>query len=408
MNRLKPDLPSPPESSSPLPLTGRRVLYAVSTMGLGHVQRTLPVLQALRARGASLTVVAHGRALEVLRRELAHDLSIRFEDVPDYPPLQRGRGIAHYIYYFIDLARLRARAADETRALEALHRETPFDLLIGDGRFGWVIPGVPCLLLIHQVKVLLPRGLRAFQWLSDWVQRKILSRYTHLLILDLEDPVCTLAGQLAHNRILRGLPHTYIGPLSTVGPEVHLEAEAAAAPVDSDLLFVMGGFIEAERSAFVAWIREALARHPGLRVTLLLGGGVWASGALPAGATVIPMALGPTRLRAFRGTRLLVGRTGHTTLMDLRAMGGRALLFPTPGMTEHIELARMVRGWRHQILDPEARALAESLESLASLTLPPHLRPVRLDAAELPPPLRSWSTPQSVARALQVVDRVLP
>jgi len=119
------------------------------------------------------------------------------------------------------------------------------------------------------------------------------------------------------------------------------------------------------------------------------------------------MALGAERVQLMTGTRLIVGRTGQTTLMDLRAMSGRALLFPTPGMTEHIELARIVRGFEHQIVDPEARRLAGLLEDLARDDLPPHLRPVRFDATELPLELQHWTTRQSVANFDTLLNELL-
>lgn len=375
-------------------------------MGLGHVQRSLPLMRALLSRGAALTVVSHGRALQALKIELQGEAACTFYDVPDYPPLQRGRGLAHYVLYLKDLLEIRARAVREAQVLKDLHAKTPFDLVVADGRFGWVTPGVPCFLVIHQVKVLLPWGFRPFQWISDVVQRQLLSRYTHLIVLDLPDPTHSLAGRLAHTRILRGLSQTWIGPTSTLD---RAPDEGSPRP-ETDLLFVMGGFIEAERRAFVQWLYSAVAEHPGLRVGLLLGGGTWAPDALPPGAQVWPLALGAERARLMAGARLIVGRTGHTTLMDLRAMGaggGRGLLFPTPMMTEHIELARIVRGFGHQIQDPLARSLAASLEALAHPTLPPHLRPVRFDAIELPEPLQRWTTAQSVRRFLGVVNEHL-
>lgn len=413
-------------------LAGRHVVYAISTMGLGHVQRSLPVLRALRDAGVVLTVVSHGRALEALRAELttetsaptastasanaggdadahagahagAHRSTLRFLDAPDYPPLQRGRGIAHYVLYLWDMLRLWRCVRAEGRVLDALHARTPVDVVIADGRFGWVTPGVPSILLIHQIKVLLPRALRPWQWLSDVVQRRILSRHAHLIIPDMADPAHSLAGRLAHTDLLHGMPHTWVGPLSTL--------DGAPSPRDTepvfDLLVVMGGFLEAERQAFVAWLRAAVTSRPDWKIGWLLGGGDWTPEELPRNAHVVPLALGEERRALMCRARLVVGRTGYTTLMDLRAIQGRALLFPTPGMTEHVALAQHIRAMGHTIQDLEARALAITLEELARPQLPPYLRPVRFDGGEVPAPLQHWTTAQSVARSLDTVTSIL-
>ena len=55
-------------------------------------------------------------------------------------------------------------------------------------------------------------------------------------------------------------------------------------------------------------------------------------------------------------SKVVVARSGYTTIMELAALGKRALLIPTPGQTEQVYLAsyHMRRGtahaaWQHRL-----------------------------------------------------------
>ncbi len=401
-----------------------RILYAVSSMGLGHVQRSLPLLRALLGRGDEVVVVSHGRALEALRIELAEPEgrpgSVRFLAFPDYPPLQRGRGVAHYLRFLPDVIGMERVMAREGRLLARLHRETPFDLVVGDGRFGFRTPGVPSILLSHQLRFFLPPLLRPFQGLSDAWQRKLLRSFHQVVVHDLPDPGASLAGLLAHNAVADAVAPRYIGPLSTLGeqgvmeeegarPEeggpgeggrVHGKAGDAVETTGPEVVFVMGGFIEAERRRFVEAVRRV---HEGAfggappRMAFLLGGGQWEEAALPTGVEVHRLLVGAARRRLLVGARLWVGRSGQTTLMDLWATRSCGVLVPTPGMTEHLRLAEMVRGWNHA---PEPGRDAE----LARPFLAALPESVYFDGRRLPPTLLSWRVRDSVEGFLRIVD----
>jgi hypothetical protein len=382
-------------------LAGARILFAVSALGLGHVQRSLPLLRHLLASGTRVEVVSHGRALEALRIELDGAGVERFHDLPDYPPLQRGRGLLHYLQYLPDLLVTWWRARAEAALLRTLHEREPFDAVIADGRIGFVHEALPSFFLAHQLRILVPPVLRPLQRLSDRGQLALLRRYTRVFVQDLPDPNASLAGALAHNELADVVKPVYIGPLSTLGPGGGAEAHT--------LVFVAGGFIEAERRRVVREVGRLVERMNARvgqggagppRVAFLLGGGAWNPGAFPAEAELYPLALGEERRTLMAGARLWVGRTGYTTVMDVWAAGARAVLVPTPGMTEQRYLARRVAGWGHHpapggeadLVEPILRALAGA---------------VYLDARQLPAPLRAWTPERSVACFAEALGREL-
>lgn len=60
-----------------------RVLFAVSSWGLGHATRDLVLLRALLSARRSVTVLSTGRALRALRQELGDRCD--YLDLPDIP-----------------------------------------------------------------------------------------------------------------------------------------------------------------------------------------------------------------------------------------------------------------------------------------------------------------------------------
>ena len=94
-----------------------------------------------------MTIVSDGDALAALRRELVGHEAVEFRSFPDYPPLQREEGAAHYGYFLADLLRLTRRLRLERAFTNSLVAEIRPDLIVTDGRFGFHAPGVPSFLI---------------------------------------------------------------------------------------------------------------------------------------------------------------------------------------------------------------------------------------------------------------------
>ena len=51
-----------------------KIIYGVCSWGLGHATRSLPVIRKLIQEKNELTIVSHGRSLELLKKELGKNL----------------------------------------------------------------------------------------------------------------------------------------------------------------------------------------------------------------------------------------------------------------------------------------------------------------------------------------------
>jgi hypothetical protein len=319
---------NPPDAARPWP---GRALFAISAMGLGHAQRSLPLIRRLLAQGTRLTIISHGDALLTLRQELAGQQAVDFMSVPDYPPLQRGAGLAHYGYFFADLMGLARRVRAEHAITARQVAEMAPDIIIADGRFGFYAKGVPSFLICHQIRIILPRLLRPFQFIADIVQFFLLRRYDKVLVPDFPTREASLAGSLSHNWIARLLKPAYVGHLSSV--------QYRKAERDIDLLFLAGGFLEGPRAEWEAWVARFAREHKAQRIVSILGrmGG----SSMPVDDSIQhDFVTGAARDALMNRARRIIARAGYTTIMDLIELRQDAILLPTPSMTEQSYLAR--------------------------------------------------------------------
>ncbi len=358
-------------------LNNKHLLFTVSAMGLGHVHRSLPIIRYLLGAGSRLTILSHGRALETIQMELVEYPGIEYLEFEDYPPIQRGRGIAYYGFLIKDLLETGIRIRKERKFLETLLTERHFDLLISDGRFGFTNACLPSFLICHQIRFFLPRWLRLFQPLSDLVQYLLLRNFTKIIVPDFSDSDINLAGKLSHNWVSRKLDPIYIGFLSSTKRVRVSEA--------IDILFITGGFIEDERKIIIEWAQQHLI-NLGQKVVFALGAAgsnVESTGTNGAFVTYSSVH-GQKRNELLCSAHILVGRTGYTTIMDICELGLRAALTPTPGMTEQEYLANYIAYWNHRLL--------------VEIPLEKELTWVSVDGNALPPSIRQWSTEKSLER----------
>lgn len=310
----------------------RRALFAVSSLGLGHATRTLVVIREYLRRGYAMTIVSAGNALAFLRLELAGEPGVEFQEMEDYPPLERGTGWRLYWYLFIDLLRTWRLISNEHREVQAIAAD--YDFIFSDGKYGFHSPWTPSFILSHQIAFVPPKGLRETSWLTENVNVAALSKFDMLFIPDYFGPSLNLAGHLSHSPALHRCPHRYIGILSSYR---HL-----GLAQDIDYLFVISGYLIEHKESFVRDLLEQAGSLPGKKVFVLGNAG----GDEPAydryrsdDLQIHSVASGDLRQELFNRAHVIVSRSGYTTVMDLVEHGKRALLIPTPNQTEQEYLA---------------------------------------------------------------------
>jgi UDP-N-acetylglucosamine transferase subunit ALG13 len=211
--------------------------------------------------------------------------------------------------------------------------------VISDSRLGVWSRAVPSYCIFHSIHQVVPFFSRFTQRVTEWGQRHLLREFTRILIPDVAENG-GLSGWLGHDpdfdwgagRLV------YIGPLSSVR---RMDVEQ-----DIDVFFSVSG-IEPQRSLLEKRVLASLPKLSG-RIVVTLGKPGNGDGRRMLGDATVFDYLGRERqAEMLNRARLVMTRSGYTTLMELAALGRKALFVPTPGQSEQEYLARFHRERGH-------------------------------------------------------------
>ena len=345
-----------------------RILVAPLNWGLGHATRCLPIAAALRAAGAEVHWASDGAARALLRREEPG------APVHELPGLDVRYPTASALLNVLLAAPglLRSWRAD-ARALAELHARVGFDAVVSDNRLGARLPGVPSAIVTHQVHLPVrgPAG-----WVGQALNTRLLRRFGSVVVPDYAGPTeVRLAGPMSAP--LDGQRMSYIGPVS------RFRRPATVPGGGYRVLVVLSGPEPMRTRLEQAVLRELLGADFGggqagyCLVRGLPGAGARAEApevaqARAAGMRVVDFLGAAPLAAAMASAQSLVVRPGYTTVMDLAALGRRAVFVPTPGQPEQAWLARALAvSGRGVAVAQSGLVLAKALTALAALEPPP-------------------------------------
>lgn len=329
-----------------MPPTPLHILISPLDWGLGHATRCIPVISRLLEAGHSVTLAGYGRSLILLQKEFPNLESIELQGFsPSYS--KSGNMILHLSLRLLQFIR---SITDEHRRLKKLISQHPFDVIISDNRYGLWNKNTRNVLITHQVMIKTPAWLRFAEYILYRFSIKLISCFDECWIPD-HATVPGLSGDMSHKYPLPSNAK-FIGPLSRFQ-----QSEPFLNRTNSErkITAIISG-PEPQRSLFEDMVTRQLSK---MNLPAAIIGGRPESGqtAVSKGnLSIIPYLASADLLSAINSSSLVICRSGYSSIMDLAALGAKALFVPTPGQTEQIYLAEL-----HQ---QAGRALSRSQENL--------------------------------------------
>ncbi|MBK8490733.1 MAG: glycosyltransferase [Saprospirales bacterium] len=308
--------------------SSKRILIAPLNWGLGHATRSIPIIRELIKQGHEVWLASDGRALDLLKREF-----------PDLPALELPEYDVRYpkkwLLYFLILQMPKVIWAiiREHRQIRHWISEHQFDAVISDNRLGCFTRKVPCAVISHQLLILTHPAL--IGQVATFLHRRILRRYHSCWIPDLEGPD-NLSGKLAHGMSLPNM--RYLGPLTRMRPGALAERY--------DVLAILSG-PEPLRTEWETLILKQAATLP-YRWLIVQGKPEKQEHFFPYPHVEVRSFLDSQGInQAILESRLILSRSGYSTIMDLAVLNKKALLVSTPGQPEQEYLAQygLEKGW---------------------------------------------------------------
>lgn len=300
----------------------KRILICPLDWGLGHATRCIPVIRLLLEKNAEVYIAAERRPLALLRREFPGLTFIPFRGYDiSYP-----RSGSMALKMLLSLPALLKGIKREYTELQQIVDRYKIDVVISDNRYGCHTKKAKSIFITHQLMVKTPLFEKA-------VHKKILAyikNYDECWIPDTAGS-SNLSGDLSHKYPLPEHAY-YTGPLSRFEKN-----ETRDIPQDHDILAVISG-PEPQRSLFEQLVLQQLYKHD-LKAMVISGLPEEIRTEQHAGVKTVTHLDAAEMQRALAGARLVIARSGYSTVMDLAALGKKAVFIPTPGQTEQEYLA---------------------------------------------------------------------
>lgn len=300
------------------------VLVAPLDWGLGHSTRCIPIIKELILLGCSVYIVADKKTFSLLKKEFPSTVFLRYKGYE----IQYSRQKSFFSLKLISQApKVILRVLQEKRWLKKVIKRYSIDAVISDNRFGMYHKNIPSIYITHQLRI--KTGNKFSEQIAQKIHYHFIKKYSFCWVPDEQKD--GLADELSHPKKLPG-NITYIGPLSRF-------AEIPDMEKVYDLLFIISG-PEPQRTIFENNILEQLKTVEG---NVFFIRGLPEENEQPDNFNKITIKnhLPATELNeVLAKSKMVICRSGYTSVMDLAALQKKAILIPTPGQAEQEYLAK--------------------------------------------------------------------
>ncbi len=266
-------------------------------------------------------MASDGVALHLLRAEFPH---LPAFDLPSYRIRYDSANMVRNIGR--QLPRILYAVRSEQWATERMVGEHSIEGIISDNRYGCFSRQAKSVLLTHQLHLRVPG--RPLEWAANRVLRLVLNRFDAVWVPDAADDP-NLSGALSHPPLPDHMVR-YMGPLSRLHPQQRER--------EYDVAVVLSG-PEPQRSILETLLLEQAMLLP-QKFIFVQGKTQSKTHHFVAENVEVVSYLTSSELnQVLAAADVVVCRAGYSSVMDLAAIGKKAILIPTPGQTEQEYLA---------------------------------------------------------------------
>lgn len=305
-----------------------QVLLSPLNWGLGHVSRTIPIIQKLIHQNNEVLICCD-QEQETFYRHYFPQLQYIFHQ--GYPFQFKGKG-----NWTLDLLSnfntLHRRLITEKQEVQRLVDTFQPDLIISDQRYGFISKQVKSVIISHQLKLPLP----TWNFLPQIWNQKLLTDFDEIWIPDIENHL--LSGDLSKKKMKN---IHFLGFCSRFSSffEQNKEKAESSSPIYK-YLGVISGPSPYKEQFFELLCQKLIKTDQNSAIIVPKGVNV----DLFKESKKLTFFISPN-VHQFSELLLqsekIISRAGYSTLMDLTVLKKEAILIPTPRQFEQIYLAKL-------------------------------------------------------------------
>lgn len=297
------------------------ILVAPLNWGLGHASRSLVLIDHFLKLGKKVSIASDGLSLQWLQEELK-DHNLDFFELPGYDVDYNSSNMNWNMIR--QYPKIQRAIKLENKITEKIVELWSPDLIVSDNRYGVYHSEVESVMMTHQLSMSYEGKLTATAFelqIKNWTKG-----FNQFWIPDYPDQ--RLTGKMTNNS--SETPSTFIGPLSRF---------AEAKKKGEGILVILSG-PEPQRSMLEKNLNDKLANVKE-EVTFIRGTNSSDLTELNKKYKVIPLA-GTDQLQKLIGkSRIVITRSGYSSIMDFDVLKKPVIMIPTPGQKEQEYLAKV-------------------------------------------------------------------
>jgi len=321
----------------------KKIIVAPLNWGLGHAARCVPIIHFLLENKFTPVIASDGKALLFLQQEFPDLESI---ELPSYG-ISYAKNLKTSLLF--QIPEIYSAVQKEKKAIDRYIKENKTVVgIISDNRFGVRSTKVPSVYMIHQVRVF--SGFTTY--ISSKIHRHIINKFDQCWIPDSKEQ--TFSGELSNPQKLR-IPYKFIGILSRFSKE--------ELPIKNDVLIILSG-IESQRKSLEVKLLDEFKGFKGKVV--LVQGKIEHQQTIKEqnGITIYNYLLSSELEKEINQSKIIVCRSGYSSIMDLAILEKRVFFIPTPNQPEQEYLAKYLAMKKYAPFATEQDFIIQKLQEL--------------------------------------------
>jgi len=302
-------------------MENQKIIVAPLNWGLGHATRCVPIIKLLLAQNIIPIIASDGKALLFLQQEFPE---LQYIELPSYE-ISYGKNIR--LKLIRQFPKIYNAIRQEKKVIENFVQENDDVVgIISDNRFGVLSTTVTSVYITHQINVL--SGITTF--FSSYLHQKVIKKFDECWVPD------TLSSEFSGKLSLtnKNINTKFIGVLSRF--------KKANLSQEIDVLVLLSG-PEPNRT----FLEKKLLlefKNDGRNIVFVLGNvekyqKKWQKGT----TTFYNYVLSNQLEKLINGSKIVVCRSGYSSIMDLAVLQKRVFFIPTKQQPEQEYLAKYMQ-----------------------------------------------------------------
>ncbi|MEZ5047244.1 MAG: glycosyltransferase [Chitinophagaceae bacterium] len=298
----------------------KKILIAPLDWGIGHVTRCIPLILFYKSLGHQIDLACNENQRCIIE---AYTDDIDFIPLKGYQISYAKHKSLFNLKIVLQIPKIVSSIIQEHIFLKKLVKESKYDLIISDNRYGFFHRKIKSHIITHQLQIQAPNSFSMM--LINGINRFLINRFDSCWVPDYHD--AAMSGQLSNNKGIQRI--AYLGNLSRLQLLENLS-------IQYDILILLSG-PEPQRTLLEKKLIEQLPKNK--RIAFVRGCITTTNLPNIGHVSFFDFLSGTALNQLICQSACVICRSAYSTLMDLIKLNKHAILIPTSGQTEQEYLA---------------------------------------------------------------------